>query len=64
MDKVIGTKEFDNKFKELNVDNQRYIIAIRQALIFAQSYTEECSKENQECQGVLNVLCTTGIPKH
>lgn len=46
MDKVIETQEFSNKFNELDVDNQRYIIAIQQALIFAQS-SEKAAKEDR-----------------
>lgn len=29
-------KEYELKFRQLNVDNQNYIIGIQQALIFAQ----------------------------
>lgn len=48
MDKVDETKEFDIKFNELNLDNQRYIIAIQQALIFAQS-TEKAAIAGTDC---------------
>lgn len=37
------TETFDSKFDELTPENQRYIIAIQQALIFAQS--QECDKK-------------------
>ena len=32
-----NSKSFDNKFDKLTPENQRYILAIQQALIFAQS---------------------------
>ena len=40
MDKTTVSNEFVDKFKQLNMENQRYIIAIQQALIFAQSSEE------------------------
>lgn len=46
MNKIIENKEFDKKFNELNTDNKMYIIAIQQALIFAQS-SEKVEKENR-----------------
>lgn len=36
-------ESFDNKFDKLTPENQRYIVAIQQALIFAQS--QECDKK-------------------
>lgn len=38
------TAEFARKFRELNSINQKYILAIQQALVFAQASTME--KEN------------------
>lgn len=40
-------KDFYTKFKQLSPDNQRYIIAIQQALMFAQISTEKAKKEKQ-----------------
>lgn len=40
----IEKNEFLNKFNELNEKNQRYILAIEQALIYAQ--TEERNDKN------------------
>ena len=37
------SENFDNKFDKLTPENQKYIIAIQQALIFAQS--QECDKK-------------------
>lgn len=39
------TRDFVAKFNELNSDNQRYIIAIQQALAYAQSSALEAKKE-------------------
>ncbi len=39
------TRDFAVKFNELNSDNQRYIIAIQQALAYAQSSALEAKKE-------------------
>lgn len=36
MNKEIEKNEFLNKFNQLNEKNQRYIVAIEQALIYAQ----------------------------
>lgn len=41
------TRDFAVKFNELNSDNQRYIIAIQQALAYAQSSALEAKKEGQ-----------------
>lgn len=38
------SENFNNKFDKLTSENQKYIIAIQQALIFAQS--QECEKCN------------------
>lgn len=40
-------EEFAEKFKKLSNVNQRYIIAIQQALIFAQSKTDEEASNNE-----------------
>lgn len=40
MDNATVSDEFVKKFGQLNLENQRYIIAIQQALIFAQSSEE------------------------
>lgn len=45
MDKTTVSNEFVDKFKQLNMENQRYIIAIQQALIFAQSSEERNAKQ-------------------
>ncbi len=46
MEKNTKTKEFDVKFSELNENNQNYILAIQQALMFAQT-TESSQKEEK-----------------
>lgn len=46
MEKTFETKDFDIKFSQLNSHNQRYIVAIQQALIFAQA-SEKAAKENR-----------------
>lgn len=46
MEKVDEIKNFDIKFNELSADNQKYIIAIQQALIFAQS-NEKAAQETK-----------------
>lgn len=43
-----NSESFDNKFDKLTPENQRYIIAIQQALIFAQS--QECDKKSNLSQ--------------
>ena len=43
-----NSESFDNKFDKLTPKNQRYIIAIQQALIFAQS--QECDKKSNLSQ--------------
>lgn len=43
-------EDFIIKFNELNPDNQRYLIAVQQALAFAQSSSlkvEKVAKENK-----------------
>lgn len=48
------TRDFIVKFNELNPDNQRYLIAVQQALAFAQSSSleaEKAAKENR-CERV------------
>ena len=40
MDRAVTANEFTAKFNELNEPNQRYIIAIQQALLFAQKQEE------------------------
>lgn len=40
MDRAVTANEFTAKFKELNEPNQRYIIAIQQALLYAQKQEE------------------------
>lgn len=46
MDQSTEIKEFTEKFQTLSIENQNYIIAIQQALIFAQSSEE---KQKREC---------------
>lgn len=41
------TRDFAVKFNELNSDNQRYIIAVQQALAYAQSSALEAKKRKQ-----------------
>lgn len=53
---MIGT-EFIEKFTQLSAQNQTYIIAIQQALMFAQAnekLSNEKSCKNESCVGVLS----------
>lgn len=47
MENVVEIKDFIDKFQKLSIENQKYIIAIQQALIFAQSGEE---KRKRECR--------------
>lgn len=44
----ISEDEFNTKFKKLNPVNQKYIIAIQQAFLFAQSNNENESDKSSE----------------
>lgn len=47
MDNAMAVKDFSLKFKKLNKQNQKYILAIEQAMLFAQDAEErEEQKEN------------------
>lgn len=50
MNKAIGESDFENKFKKLNADNQRYVIAVQQALLFAQA-TETTARKKMIKKG-------------
>ena len=47
MSEVITTNDFVAKFNELNEPNQRYIIAIQQALLYSQEH-EKLEKQKEE----------------
>lgn len=47
MDRAVTANEFTAKFNELNEPNQRYIIAIQQALLYAQEH-EKSEKQRRE----------------
>ena len=47
MNNVFRTDDFETKFNELNERNQKYIIAIQQALMYAQE-SEEMVKSRKE----------------
>lgn len=40
MDNAVAVKDFSLKFKKLNKQNQKYILAIEQAMLFAQDAEE------------------------
>ena len=42
-------KDFIEKFNKLTPNNQKYIIAIQQALTFAQSTVSESVEKEQNC---------------
>lgn len=45
-------KDFISKFSELTEENQRYVVAVQQALIFAQSTSERIDQqENKTSRG-------------
>lgn len=48
MNRAMAEHEFDDKFSELSAENQRYIIAIQQALIFAQSTEKQPLQQEPE----------------
>lgn len=47
MSEAIAANEFTTKFNALNEPNQRYIIAIQQALLYAQEH-EKSEKQKGE----------------
>lgn len=47
MDEAASVNEFTTKFNALNEPNQRYIIAIQQALLYAQEH-EKSEKQRGE----------------
>lgn len=47
MNKEIEKNEFLNKFNQLNEKNQRYIVAIEQALIYAQTEQKNDKKDRR-----------------
>ncbi|MCM1187014.1 MAG: hypothetical protein NC251_06265 [Lachnoclostridium sp.] len=49
MDNAMAVKDFTSKFKKLNKQNQKYILAIEQAMLFAQDSGDE--KEREENGG-------------
>ena len=50
MDESMAVQDFSAKFEQLNEQNQKYIVAIQQALLYAQETesTEEKKKEVEE----------------
>lgn len=49
-------KDFISKFSELTEENQRYVVAVQQALIFAQSTSERIDQqENKTSRGEVYV---------
>ncbi len=49
-------KDFISKFNELTEENQRYVVAVQQALVFAQSTSERTNQqENKASQGEVYV---------
>lgn len=47
-----ATKDFIVKFNELSMENQRYVIAVQQALEFAQSFSTETGVKEESCTTV------------
>lgn len=49
MDNAVALHEFDTKFSKLSDQNQKYIIAIQQALLYAQEteYAENMNKDRK-----------------
>lgn len=50
MDESTAIQDFSAKFGQLNEQNQKYIVAIQQALLYAQEAesSEETKKEEEE----------------
>jgi len=46
MENTMAVKDFTLKFKKLNKQNQKYILAIEQAMLFAQDSGNEEQQEN------------------
>lgn len=44
------TRDFIVKFNKLNPDNKRYVIAVQQALVFAQLSSSEDNKLSKDIQ--------------
>lgn len=51
-------KEFADKFSQLSAQNQRYIIAIQQALMFAQTNEKAAKEKCCESEPYVGVLGT------
>ncbi|MCM1232872.1 MAG: hypothetical protein NC489_22330 [Ruminococcus flavefaciens] len=55
MDNAMAVKEFTMKFRKLNKQNQKYILAIEQAMLYAQGSGDVEKEENggqkDECRG-------------
>lgn len=47
MNNVVTLNEFDTKFSKLSQQNQKYIIAIQQALLYAQD-SENAEKNDKD----------------
>lgn len=48
MENTMAVKDFTLKFKKLNKQNQKYILAIEQAMLYAQ---DACDEEQQKESG-------------
>lgn len=51
MESTMAVKDFNLKFKKLNKQNQKYILAIEQAMLYAQDSGEEQKQEQGERGG-------------
>lgn len=47
MDESMAVKDFSSKFGQLTEQNQKYILAIQQALLYAQDAEEEQEKKKE-----------------
>lgn len=47
MENTMAVKDFTLKFKKLNAQNQKYILAIEQAMLYAQDSGEEQKREER-----------------
>lgn len=50
MDNAITANDFATKFGQLNETNRKYILAIQQALLYAQDMEKAEKEKMQECR--------------
>ena len=51
MENAVTVNDFATKFGQLNETNRKYILAIQQALLYAQDAEKAEKEQLQECRG-------------